>query len=69
MRGLYNKYTIGKADGTVVDEDAVYFVLRLDKGSEVLACRRALREFAFHCKNEQLAKDCYALVDTLESME
>ena len=30
MKGLYNKYTITKTDGTPIDSNADYFVLRLD---------------------------------------
>lgn len=30
MKGLFKKYVIAKADGSPVDPDAVYFVLRLD---------------------------------------
>lgn len=30
MKGLFKKYIITKADGSPVDPDAVYFVLRLD---------------------------------------
>ena len=42
------KYHITKADGSPVDPDAVYFVLRLDNHSrpDHLACRSALQTYA-----------------------
>lgn len=57
MKGLYNKYTISKTDGIPVDPDAVYFVLRIDSGFEVAACRAALSVFVAQCKNRDLAFD------------
>ncbi|WOO40391.1 hypothetical protein [Rubellicoccus peritrichatus] len=48
--GLHQKYVVTKADGSSVDPDAEYFVLRLDyKGgdvSHVRACRAALSMYA-----------------------
>lgn len=61
-RGLYRKYRISKADGSSVDPHAKYFVLRLDSGAEVEACRAAAYAFAFKCKNRKLALD---LLDVL----
>ena len=46
QRGLYNKYIIQKTDGSAIDPDAAYLVLRLDKGEYVEACRRAALTFA-----------------------
>jgi len=43
IEGLYNKYIITKADGTPVDPNADYFVLRLDTDSNA---RGALRNYA-----------------------
>ena len=43
--GLYYRYNISKVSGEPVDENAEYFVLRLDKnGSDpkhIAACRKA----------------------------
>ena len=30
QKGLYGKYVVQKADGSPIDPDAIYFVLRLD---------------------------------------
>lgn len=42
-QGIYGKYLIAKADGTPVDPDAQYFVLRLDTD---LHARRAIMAYA-----------------------
>ena len=47
--GLHRKYVVSKADGSPVDEDAVYFVLRVDSGGQtdhVEASRAAMKEYA-----------------------
>lgn len=49
--GLQFKYAITKADGSPLDENSEYFVLRLDAGGEpnhVAACRAAVLEYACH---------------------
>ena len=43
-QGLYNKYTITKTDGTPVDPNAQYFVLRIDTDP---AARVALIHYAY----------------------
>ena len=43
MRGIYGKYKISKADGTPVDPEAKYFVLRYDKDKHA---RVALEAYA-----------------------
>ena len=69
MKGLYQKYAVSKADGSAVDPDAIYFVLRLDKGEYVDACRMALDAFAMAIwlENPTLADDCIALLERLEA--
>jgi hypothetical protein len=43
-KGLHQRYEVPKADGSPVDEDAVYFVLRLDSGgSDPPRCRGVYR--------------------------
>ena len=59
-RGVYGKYVIEKADGSPVDPDACYFVLRLDTDP---AARRAMGQYARSVRstNEELAdqiEDC-----------
>ena len=48
--GLHQRYNVSKADGSPVDPDAVYFVLRLDRngddGIHREACREAARAYA-----------------------
>lgn len=55
-RGLYQKYTVSKADGSGVDPNALYMVLRYD--NDPLA-REALRTLAFAvaCVNTTFASD------------
>lgn len=56
MRGLYQKYVIAKADGSPVDPNADYFVLRLDTDPRA---RHAARTYARNVQadNPQLADD------------
>ena len=42
-QGLYGKYNITKADGTPIDTEAQYFILRIDTDAHA---RRALRAYA-----------------------
>ena len=55
-RGLYHKYKVEKADGSPVDPEARYFVLRVDTDRHA---RRALRTYALSVleDNETLAED------------
>jgi len=46
MPGLYGKYTIGKSDGTPVDPNAKYIVLRYDAGSDDELARMALLRYS-----------------------
>jgi len=58
MKGLYNKYIISKADGTPIDPNADYFVLRLDTDS----CAREAMKFygsAIYQDNLELAHDIF----------
>ena len=69
--GLYNKYIINKSDGTDIDINADYFVLRLDKD---IRARKALRVFAESIKKENpvfsndinVKLDMYELLDSLK---
>jgi hypothetical protein len=56
---LYNKYKIEKTDGTSVDPDAVYFVLRIDTDP---AARAALIAYADACMDNQFAHELRMLV-------
>ena len=63
-RGIYPKYCVTKAQGET-DPNAVYFVLRLDKGDwQAKASRAALLEYArvARLNNPTLAKDCVYMV-------
>ena len=68
MKGLYHKYNVTKADGSPVDPDAYYLVLRLDAGEYRDACRAGARSFAkaVEAHNPQLAAD---ILDTLPELE
>ena len=50
--GLYGKYRISKADGSPVDPEADYFVLRLDTDP---VARRAAREYSYMTVDRKLA--------------
>ena len=50
--GLYGKYCISKADGSPVDPNADYFVLRLDTDP---VARRAAREYSYMTVDRKLA--------------
>ena len=56
MKGLYGKYIITKADGSPVDPNADYFVLRLDTDP---AARHAARTYArnMYDRNHALADE------------
>jgi hypothetical protein len=57
-KGLYKKYNIAHADGSPVDPNAQYFVLRIDgSGENVNACRKALAAFALSTDDYELQKD------------
>jgi len=64
QRGLYDKYVVTHRDGSPVDPEAFYLVLRLDKGLYVDACRRAADEFAEIVRddNPQLADDLIEII-------
>jgi hypothetical protein len=61
--GLHLRYIVSKTDGQPVDDDAEYFVLRLDKnGSDpkhIEACRKAIITYAVVIETHlpELAKD------------
>ena len=48
--GLHTRYVVNKLDGTPTDENAEYFVLRLDNGgsdsNHINACRKAVLTYA-----------------------
>lgn len=47
--GLHRRYNVTHADGSPTDPEAIYFVLRLDKGGKdpihTQACRNAVRQY------------------------
>lgn len=61
--GLHGRYIISKSDGSPVDDNAEYFVLRLDSGGSdqlhIDACRLAILAYAQAIENHlpQLAGD------------
>ncbi len=60
--GLYDKYTIKKVDGSVVDPDALYFVLRIDTDEHA---REALRAYI---NSLEESRENSALADDLRDM-
>jgi len=61
--GLYQRYIVKKVDGSPIDPEAEYFVLRLDCGGSdihhIAACRAAIHAYADAIKRylPQLAQD------------
>ena len=61
--GLHRRYIVSKANGEPVDENAEYFVLRLDLGGSdpkhIVACRMAVLAYAQSIKDHlpELSKD------------
>lgn len=70
--GLHLRYIVQKADGTSVDDDAVYFVLRLDRGGSdkmhLQACRVAAIEYAKFVKAHPAAAHLALLGDELQRL-
>lgn len=64
-KGLYLKYKIEHMDGTPVDSDGQYFVLKLN--SEDLAHREASREAA-KCYSAEVRHSMPSLADDLEEL-
>ena len=62
-KGLHLRYIVSKTDGEPVDDNAEYFVLRLDEGGDdikhIKACRKAVRKYAKEIKKHlpELSKD------------
>lgn len=74
--GLHQRYIVTKANGEPVDPDAVYFVLRIDRGGRhakhTACCRHAARaycEAAFNCNDNGLlhiSEDLYELLNEID---
>lgn len=64
-QGLFEKYVVSKADGSEVDPEAMYFVLRVDTDP---AARAAAMAYADACApvNGILARDLRDLIETIE---
>lgn len=65
MQGLFEKYVVSKADGSEVDPEAMYFVLRLDTDP---AARAAVMTYADACAAVDgiLAQELRNLIETIE---
>jgi hypothetical protein len=65
MKGLYQKYDVKKTDGTPVDPNAEYFVLRVDKDPHA---RKAVRVYASSIRSENptLMNELRAWLDNLQ---
>lgn len=61
MEGWKQKYIIGKTDGTPVDPEAVYFVLRLDKDEHARKAALAYMDSVSE-ENPKLAYDIFKKV-------
>lgn len=65
MKGLYKKYQVSKTDGSPMDPNSDYFVLRADKDPHA---RKVLRVYAESIKDENpiLSKDIFEMLRTYE---
>lgn len=65
-RGIYGKYIIEKSDGSKVNPEACYFVLRLDTDS---AARKAMRQYArsIRRENEMFAVQIDQCIEEIEA--
>ncbi len=59
-RGLYNKYIVTKADGSPIDPEAQYFVLRIDNDFDAFM---AVLRWADEKGNNKLFED---LIDVIK---
>lgn len=70
-RGLYCKYRLEKMDGTPVDPDGLYFVLKLNSKDPAhrRACQAACRRYAELIADSipLLAEDLLKLLEKLEA--
>jgi hypothetical protein len=60
--GLHNKYVINRADGTPINPNNVYFILKLEGEGDSIhmeACRKAILKYAYEIENylPELSKD------------
>lgn len=62
--GIYGKYILSKADGSDVDPEACYFVLRLDTDDAAI---EAMRTYAKHCDNVTLAEEILECIVEIET--
>lgn len=65
-QGVYGKYVISKSDGSPVDPEACYFVLRLDVDPAARAAMLVYAE-AVRPENEEMAGDIEACIEELET--
>ncbi len=63
MAGLFSKYKIEKTDGSAIDPEAKYFVLRYDTDS---SARVALVMYALHQSDPQLQQELLSAIKTEE---
>jgi hypothetical protein len=69
--GLHHRYNVTKANGSPVDENAVYFVLRIDNGGDdplhIDACREAVLTYAKYLHGTRLAQLARELEDFVQA--
>lgn len=63
MNGLHSKYIVQKVDGSPIDVNAFYFVLRLDTD---ICARCAMREYAHCTADAKLAEDLLVVLKYFE---
>ena len=63
MKGWFTKYHISKADGSPIDKDAVYMVLRLDTDKDA---REAAMLYAERTPNNVFGEDIRRMVKELD---
>lgn len=71
--GLHSKYKIEHTDGSPIDPEAIYFVLRIDKKQKNLihqiACREAAYKYCEEVKSLAISSNtCYKVADELNQL-
>jgi hypothetical protein len=64
-KGLYDKYTVVKNDGSITDSDADYFVLRLDTDPHARIAALAYAD-SVKAENPNLAFDIFQRVSKID---
>ena len=66
-KGLFDKYTISKTDGSPVDKDAIYFVLRIDTDEYARIALESYADAVYEDGNWIFANQLYNFLEMLKA--